>query len=490
MASHSASTNTQTDMVPPSKVLIVGAGIGGLFLALLLDKAGIDYEIYERSPESQTLGSVLSLNVNILPAFEQIGLYEELLALSARTDALRFMYDDLRTVASLSLENLKEEVGYDCLLLSRSMLYQLLKSKVPTGKIHFGKKVVSSEQNNEEVTIMCEDGTRYCGSILVGADGINSGVRKQMYSQLKKENKLPSTDSEEQDKGYVCLMGTTSPLDAEEYPFVESKNAVYNHIVGGGSNFSWSEFNVGEKRVCWIVVLQQTSLSPAEAKRLRNSEWSTNVSEETLDVIKNLRVPGGRSIGDLVVSTPDGEVCRVFLEDQVYETWYHGRTVLIGDAAHKLLSSAGQGAVTALQDALILANCLYDLSSQSPESIQNAFQSYKTQRIPHVKEEGAANRTNALFLHGQTLWERTVRYLAIHLVPQSVKHSFILKGASYRPQIAFLPQTPKRGSGHVLPQQPSKRYEAQQQKTKYSDAAIAATIAPEAEHAPTVTAVV
>jgi len=93
----------------------------------------------------------------------------------------------------------------------------------------------------------------------------------------------------------------------------------------------WSEFNIAGKRVCWIVVLQQTSLSPAEATRLRDSEWSTIVSDETHDVVKNLRVPGCRTVGDLIVSTPDGEVCRAFIEDKLYETWYHGRTVLIGD---------------------------------------------------------------------------------------------------------------------------------------------------------------
>lgn len=52
---------------------------------------------------------MLSLNVSILPVFEQLGMYEELLALSVRTDAHRFMYEDLNTVASLSLEKLKEE---------------------------------------------------------------------------------------------------------------------------------------------------------------------------------------------------------------------------------------------------------------------------------------------------------------------------------------------------------------------------------------------
>jgi 2-polyprenyl-6-methoxyphenol hydroxylase-like FAD-dependent oxidoreductase len=247
------------------------------------------------------------------------------------------------------------------------MLHELLMSKVPSKRIHFGKTVVSTEQTASGVTIRCEDGTSYNGDILVGADGVNSGVRQRLYSSLKKENKLPLADSEQLDSGYVCLMGTTAPLDPNEYPFVNNKDAVYSHVVGDGSNFSvriwclfkqkgsepgaqhnlsndtffvicllllvnqWSEFNIGEKRVSWIVVLQQTSLLAAEATRLRNSEWTTNVSDETLDVIKNFRVPGCRTVGDLVVATPDGSICRVFLEDKLFETWYHDRTVLIGD---------------------------------------------------------------------------------------------------------------------------------------------------------------
>jgi len=62
MASHSTDTNLQTNSTLSSKVLIVGAGIGGLFLAILLDKAGIPYEIYERSPESHAVGKNKALS--------------------------------------------------------------------------------------------------------------------------------------------------------------------------------------------------------------------------------------------------------------------------------------------------------------------------------------------------------------------------------------------------------------------------------------------
>ena len=70
-------------------------------------------------------------------------------------------------------------------------------------------------------------------------------------------------------------------------------------------------------------------------------------------------------------------------------------------AAHKLLPSAGQGAVCAMQDAVILANCLYDLETLSPQSIERAFQEYKEQRYGPVKEQFQNSKINAIFLYGQ-----------------------------------------------------------------------------------------
>ncbi len=70
-------------------------------------------------------------------------------------------------------------------------------------------------------------------------------------------------------------------------------------------------------------------------------------------------------------------------------------------AAHKLLPSAGQGAVNAMQDAVILANCLYDLKSVTPEGIAAALQDFKDQRYPHVVAQYEASKKNAKILYGQ-----------------------------------------------------------------------------------------
>jgi len=76
-------------------------------------------------------------------------------------------------------------------------------------------------------------------------------------------------------------------------------------------------------------------------------------------------------------------------------------------AAHKLLPSAGQGAVCALQDAVILANCLYDLESLDRDAIHTACLDFKEQRYHHVAEMYGKSKINATILYGQVLscWE-------------------------------------------------------------------------------------
>ena len=74
---------------------------------------------------------------------------------------------------------------------------------------------------------------------------------------------------------------------------------------------------------------------------------------------------------------------------------------MISTAAHKLLPSAGQGAVCAFQDAVVLANCIYDIESLSRDHIQDALLDFKAQRYDHVKEQFDKSKLNATILYGQ-----------------------------------------------------------------------------------------
>ncbi|GJJ68647.1 hypothetical protein EMPS_00993 [Entomortierella parvispora] len=451
-------------------VMIVGAGLAGLLLAILLDKAGIPYEIYERAASVKPLGSIMVLNANILAAIDQIGLLEELEAISFPGNKANIMYDNLAIAASFDSLNKDNEVGYEHLHFSRPKFHELLLSKVPKEKIHYNKKVMSMIQNKEGVMIRCADGTTYHGDILVGADGAHSGVRQGLYRTLQEKNILPQSDATEMSKGFLAMVGTTDPMDPEQYPFLKNNTSTFNQVIGRGTSFNWSEFNMPENRVCWVIVSQVASIAEFEQIKFRNSEWGPESNPEFIDQVKDFKVPGCGTLGNLINATPEANISRVFLEEKLFETWSHGRTVLIGDAAHKLLPSAGQGAVCALQDAVVLANCLYDLESLDRDAIHAAFLDYKEQRFNHVAEMYGKSKMNAIVLYGQTLKERIIRHIILNWIPESVKIKELHKGAAYRPMVTFLPPIPKKGKIELLPQKPSVRYEREQKKKAEEEA--------------------
>lgn len=86
-----------------------------------------------------------------------------------------------------------------------------------------------------------------------------------------------------------------------------------------------------DHRVCWFVVEQLNSQAEANAAQFRNPEWKSESNEEAIKAVREFRLPGGKSIGDMIDHTPKESISRVFLEDKLFDTWTHGRTVLIGD---------------------------------------------------------------------------------------------------------------------------------------------------------------
>ncbi|KAF9981361.1 hypothetical protein BGZ65_004038, partial [Modicella reniformis] len=365
--------------------------------------------------------------------------------------------------------------GYEYLLFARPDLHQILLSRVPPERIHLGKKVMSIAQGKEGVMIRCSDGTTYHGDILVGADGAYSGVRQGLYKLMQVNGTLPKSDTQSLNKGFMCLVGTTEELDPAKYEILKDTAVTLNQVIGTGTQYTWSAVNVPGNRICWNVVAQFTTPAQAEEERLRNSEWGPGANEAMIKEIRDFLVPigGSSTIGDLIDATPKDTISRVFLEDKIFESWHQGRTVLIGDACHKLLPSAGQGAVNAMQDSVILANCIYDMQSTTIEDVSEALQDFKDQRYPHVFEQYNASQMNAKLLYGQTIVERVIRHIILNYMPMSVQNKSAMKDLAYRPQISFLPQVPKKGTSPVHPQKPSRRYQEEQAKK----AGVASTIA-------------
>lgn len=111
-------------------------------------------------------------------------------------------------------------------------MYEILLRLIPTKKVHFGQRVLSMTQDESGVTIHTSDNLIHKGDILVGADGAYSGVRQSLYQTLKKDGKLPLSDSEHLSFKYVSLVAQTEPLDPEEFPELKREDSPFQCTVG------------------------------------------------------------------------------------------------------------------------------------------------------------------------------------------------------------------------------------------------------------------
>ncbi|KAK3830997.1 MAG: hypothetical protein JOS17DRAFT_829440 [Linnemannia elongata] len=270
------------------------------------------------------------------------------------------------------------------------------------------------------MTCYCDDGSEYQGSILVGADGTYSAVRKNMCQTM--------SGSE---------LGITGSLDPEEFEALGREYREFQVLRGAEHEHSIWLMPLTNYRIAWNVFFhfpddllqeykdlqacsstpfsenhesksatdttqfsfpgQYPSLPATPMEQLRiqqqsDGSWqsiSKRVHDRAQAALETLRdVPNPLSIrqgrfGDLLDKTDADKISKVTLEQGVFRRWFHGRTVLIGDAAHKSLPYAGQGANQAILDCVTLVSKLYFLVEPAPGTINVAAVAPKMPPVAH-----------------------------------------------------------------------------------------------------------
>ncbi|KAG0027871.1 hypothetical protein BGZ82_008724 [Podila clonocystis] len=374
------------------QVIIVGAGFGGLLLGILLEMANIEYQIFERGEEIRPIGTVITLGASVLGIMEQIGVYDDLMKVSLPCMTMSLYDEKLEQIIKVGPSDYKGLLGYDVIVFPRPALYELLLAKIPKHKISFKKKVLSIQETGTGVVINCADNSSYEGDIVVGADGAYSAVRQSLYKQLEKRNKLPASDAAQMNVNFMTMIGTTDPLDPSKHPGIGGDATACSMMFAKDSPLTWSTFTIHSNRVCWSVK-KQLDTRAADEESFRSSEWGPEVNEGLIREVSDFKTIHG-DLGSLIEQTPKDKISRVFLEDKMFESWYYGRVVLIGD-----------GAINAFQDAAILANCIYDMTSTDPASITAAFKDYREQRYDHVKGQYDRSKVNAKIMYGQVKYQ-------------------------------------------------------------------------------------
>ncbi|KAG0359845.1 hypothetical protein BG005_011975 [Podila minutissima] len=380
-------SEAESQMDGKPQVLIVGAGIGGLMLGNLLLKRGL-------------------------------GILEELKAIGKPSIAAHIYNANQKPLLSLDFSE-----RADLLLLS----------KIPEENIHLGKKILWFTQDEDGVTIRTSDKKFFHGDILVGADGAYSAVRQSLYKSLKAKGSLPAVDDVPLPFDCVCLVGQTEPMDPEEFPGLKLPNTQCKYVVDG----------------------QEYSESSKDHDSFRNSEWGPEQAEAMCKEVRHFKVPIGKegaivTMGDLIDKTPKDLISKVMLEEKLFETWFEGRVVLLGDACHKMNPAGGAGAQTAIQDAVALANWISTLQSPTPSDIETIFKEYRAERYPVAK---SAFATSQMFKRlGGTSTASTLMRAFFKRIPRWLMKKIISRRDAARPQASFLPLVEDTGKSKPLSQ--------------------------------------
>ncbi|KAK3842219.1 MAG: hypothetical protein J3R72DRAFT_490643 [Linnemannia gamsii] len=378
-------------------VVIIGAGLAGLALAVLLQKAGILYNVFEKFPQTRNVGAAMFLGANLGPIFTQMRIMDEYMAKSRRCSTIR-LFNERREkdfVLDFSLD--RELSGYECRLIPRKVLYEIILAQVPEERLHKGKRMLWMTQGENGVHVKFSDGSEFEGDLLVGAHGAYSAVRQSLSDRLKKGRKLPASDSKELPFSCVSVAGYTRPLDPEKFPFLKEEES--SAINNRSDEKPYSE-------------------SSKLHTSFRTTDWGEGGADSMCKDVRDFPIPGGDgtlTLGDLIDKTPKDQMAKVMLEEKVFDTWYYCRAVLLGDC-------------TFIFSAFIDT---FTLTTQV-KYLEKAFKAYRNERQVAVQKAEGLSKQFCKF------YGKNMPFLIWKVVTKKI--------VANRPQASFLPYVKDNGS--------------------------------------------
>ncbi len=326
-----------------TRVIVIGSGIAGMAAAIGLRRLNIETLIIEQASELGELVSGISLWPNALKALANLGIDDAVrrLAIEEGSGGIRSWRG--RLLFQLDLQELRRELGDVIVILHRAELLSMLRELAAAAYIRSGARCIGFEQNERQVKALLSDGSSVEGDFLLGADGLHSVVRAQLFGATKRRY-----------AGYIAWRGVTQFEHQRISPGIS---------LGRGSQFGQVLLKQAN-RVYWFA----TQNLPHGSNRSR-----TDRKHHLLATFRQWHKP----IPELIEATDESVIVRTEIYDRPpLKRWSHQRVTLLGDAAHPMTPDLGQGACQALEDAAILTRCLEN--TNDPIS---ALRNYESRRI-------------------------------------------------------------------------------------------------------------
>jgi salicylate hydroxylase len=383
----------------PIKVLIAGAGIGGLTAALALVQRGVNVELYEQADEVREIGAGVQLGPSAMRIFHALGVMDAVMAVAAQPIRSEFrMWNTAEAWKRADLGPVSTATyGYPYVTLYRpdllSVLVEALESRAATA-LHLGARVIGHDQDGTTARLHLADRRSIEGDILIGADGIHSVIRGNLFGLSTAEF-----------TGLVAWRGTIPIGRLPE----RLRAPIYAIWVGPHRHAVQYPLRRGELMNLVGVVERSDWRDEAWTTRGTHAEMAHDFKGWHADVHTMMAAIEQPFLWALILRKP-------------LPTWSRGRVALLGDAAHPTLPFLASGAVMAIEDGFVLARALERYATDLPQGLR-AYERARLERTSRVVN-GSADNTGRF--HNEALGQAdTARaFFAVEFTPERLRERY------------------------------------------------------------------
>ncbi len=359
---------------------IIGAGIGGLTTAIALEQKGIKTRIFEQAERIKPVGAGIILANNAMQVYEKLGLRKAIEKNGNPISSMNITKSNLKLLSKIDLTYFEQKHNVKNIAIHRGTLQQILIDKLISTKINLNHKLISIVENTNGYYLKFENGKQIQSSTVLGADGLNSIVRQNLFPN----NSLRNANQ-------ICWRGITEC----ELP-IKFKNEL-NEAWGKSERFGFVQ--IAENKVYWYAL---------KSFKKNKNEFSINNLEEYFRDYNSV-------IRDIIKSTKKEQINTAEISDlKPTNIWFKENVCLIGDSAHATTPNMGQGACQAIEDAFVLSECL------NKYGITKAFSEYQKLRLPKAHQVVKASWLVGKMAHLKNPILIGLRNQMLRLTPSSI----------------------------------------------------------------------
>lgn len=336
-------------------IAVIGAGLGGMTAAGLLQRAGFSVRVYEQAPAFSRIGAGIHLSSNVMVVMRRLGIETALSDIGLHPDAfVSRQWDTGEILFELPFDAAHEaHYGAAYINVHRGDLHAVLESALSPGTVAFGKRLTDLAQAGDGLALRFADGDSATADLVIGADGVNSKVREYLFGPEKPRY-----------TGHVA------------------HRAIFPARLLNGLPIRACTKWWGRRNHILVYYMTQAREEVYLVTSAPQAEWTSEASFVPCDRDEFLAEFGGyhAELRQVIEAAPEVTKWPV-LDREPVGRWHRGRVVLLGDAAHPLRPYMASGAAMAIEDAAVLARCIAERGTDDPA---DGFAWYEANRMPRV----------------------------------------------------------------------------------------------------------